>query len=111
MERISATPSLWAKLPPAIVGLVLYHVAREAALNHTLARYAAVNKDWQYLFEQFTFRSLNLGPEDLPEFEDMVSTHNDRRKWLRTVLLRVCDRNGAQLDVGSAEPPPEQKVP
>lgn len=100
----------WTTLPPAIAGLVLNHVAREAALDHTLARYAAVNRDWQYLFEQFTFRSLNLGHDDLPEFETMVSNHSDRRKWLRAVTFQVVDCGCAPLDNGPAKSPPEHKV-
>lgn len=75
----------WASLPPAIVGIILSHVAREAASDHTLAGYAAVNKDWQYSFEQFTFRKLSLRPDDLFDFEMTVSTHPERSKWLRAV--------------------------
>lgn len=100
----------WPALPPAIVGLIVNHVAREAALDHTFARYAAVNRDWQYLFEQFTFRSLDLGLNDLDEFETIVSTHSDRRKWLRAVSFHVVDCDCAHVDGGPAEPPSERKV-
>lgn len=100
----------WTTLPPAIAGLILNHVAREAALDHTLARYTAVNRDWQYLFEQFTFRSLNLGHDDLSEFETIVSTHSDRRKWLRAVSFHVVGCDCAHLDNKPAKPPPEHKV-
>lgn len=100
----------WTTLPPAIVGLVLNHVAREAALDHTLARYAVVNRDWQYLFEQYTFRSLHLGPDDLPEFETMVSIHSDRRKSLRGVSFHVVDCDCVHVDGGPAKPPPEHEV-
>lgn len=110
MERTSRTATGWAKLPPAVIGFVLYHVAQQAALDHTLAQYATVNKDWQYLFEQFNFRSLDLGPEDLHGFETIVSTHSNRRKWLRTVSLHVVDHEDAHLDGGSAEQP-EQQAP
>lgn len=100
----------WATLPPAIIGLVLNHVAREAAMDHTLARYAAVNKDWQYLFEQFTFRSINLSENDLPKFGTLISTHSDRRKWLRTVSFHVVDCACVHLDGGAAKSLPEYKV-
>ncbi|KAG8160021.1 hypothetical protein KVR01_010658 [Diaporthe batatas] len=75
----------WASLPPGIIGLILSHVAQEAASDHTLARYATVNQNWQYLFEQLTFRSLSLGPDDLSDFELTVSINSERRKWLRAV--------------------------
>lgn len=88
----------WAKLPPAIISLILSHVSREAAADHTLARYAAVNKDWQYFFEQLTFRYLRLGPDDLQKFETIISIHKERRKWLRAVSFR--DRADGSARVG-----------
>lgn len=99
----------WATLPSAIIGLILSHVAREAAAHHTLARYAAVNKDWQYLFEQLTFRSINLGPDDLAKFETIVAIHFQRREWVREVTFHDCADVGAHLDGGPANHAPEIK--
>lgn len=91
----------WATLPPAIIRLILSHVSREAAADHTLARYAAVNKDWQYFFEQLTFSCLDLGPDDLQKFETIVSMHKERRKCLRAVSFRDRADGGARLGGGS----------
>lgn len=99
----------WATLPPAIVGLILSHIALEAAAHHTLARYAAVNKDWQYLFEQLTFRSLTLDPDDLPKFDTTVAIHGQRRKWLRAVTFHDRADVGAHFDGGSANHTPETR--
>ncbi|KAI3401922.1 hypothetical protein diail_6481 [Diaporthe ilicicola] len=84
----------WPSLPPAITGLILRHVAQEAATDHTLAQYAVVNKDWQYLFEQLTFRNLSLGPDDLFEFKTTVSIHSERRKWLQSLSFHDCADGG-----------------
>jgi hypothetical protein len=73
----------------------LDHVAQEAVWDHTLARYATVNRDWQYLFEQFTFRNLSLGADDLSDFEKTVSIHSERRKWLQAVTFRA-DGGGSE---------------
>ncbi|POS78076.1 hypothetical protein DHEL01_v203529 [Diaporthe helianthi] len=115
MDQTSPIAGHWATLPTAVIAIILRYVAQEAAADNTLARYAAVNKDWQYLFEQFTFRSLDLIPDDLAEFEAVVSIHSDRRRWLRTASLQVPDRarDGAHLnhlDGGSAEQPSEQEA-
>lgn len=69
-----------------------------------------MNRDWQYLFEQFTCRSLNVGHDDLPESETMVSIHSDRRKWLRAVSFHVVDCECAHLDHKTAKPPSEHQV-
>lgn len=100
----------WAQLPPAIICLILKHVAQETASHHTLAQYAAVNRDWQYVFEQLTFRSLILGPDDLPKFESIVSTHSERRKWLRVVSFHDFADGGAHLDGGLEELLPERTL-
>lgn len=100
----------WATLPSAVTGLILNHVARDAAAHHNLARCATVNKDWQYLFEQLTFRSMNLGPDDLPKFETLVAIHRQRRKWVREVTFHDRADVGAHLDGGSANHAPETKL-
>ncbi|KAG6356095.1 hypothetical protein INS49_015480 [Diaporthe citri] len=68
----------WVTSPPAIVGFVLSHVAREAALDHTLARYAAVNRDWRLCSK-------------LPELEELclqdVHYHNEHTKHLQIAEL------------------------
>lgn len=100
----------WATLPSAVVGLILSHVTQEAAAHHNLVRYATVNKDWQYLFEQLTFRSMNLGPDDLAKFETIVAIHRQRRKWVREVTFHDRADVGAHLDGGSANHAPETKL-
>lgn len=94
----------WVTLPPAIIGLILNHVSREAAADRTLSRYAAVNKDWQYLFEQLTFRRLRLGADDIPNFETIVSAHSNRRKWTRSVSFHDCVDSDAHLGDGPGKP-------
>lgn len=92
----------WATLPPAIISFILNHVARAAAASdHTLVRCAAVNKDWQYLFEQLTFRHLVIRPDDLSAFETIVSLNSDRRRWLRSVSFHDRADGGADLGDGS----------
>lgn len=89
------------------MGIILSYVAREAKSDHSPARCAAVNKDWQYLFAQLTLRSFNLGPGDLLEFETTVPTHSDGRKRLRSVKFHDCADDDAHLDGGPAKSQPE----
>ncbi|ROW10253.1 hypothetical protein VMCG_02058 [Cytospora schulzeri] len=79
--------STWTSLPLAIRILILNNIAREAAFDHTLTQYVAVSRDWQYFFEQLTFRSLCLGPDDLPEFDRIL--WGTRRRWLRRLSFGV----------------------
>lgn len=85
----------WKSIPPAIRALILAYIAQEAASDHTLAQYAAVSRDWQYFFEQLTFRCLRLGPHDRPEFDRLILLGN-RRKWIRKVSFLA---HGGPTDV------------
>ncbi len=79
-------------------------LARQRAAGRALASCAAVNRQWQAVFEVATFRHVTVGSADLHKFEVYFAAHMGRRQHLRWLQLRL-----AQTWIDPALRPPQRR--
>ena len=82
----------WPQLPPEVRVMIFAFMQHNYRVHHDLVartQPASVCREWQHMFESWTFNRLTLDQDRLAGFDNFVSRNERRRSYVNQIFLSI----------------------